>query len=145
MVQQLYRSTKRLSRDITQEFDGEGLRDVLYAALSTVYKQAPHVTLPQLLVAAAVLIAERNGRPHTLATLVEQLDMPYSTASRVVWSLTEEGGDHRVLKYVRHPHDGRKKLLVMDPRYLNRTVPKAMMQAMIDYYGDSVTRLKRAD
>jgi DNA-binding MarR family transcriptional regulator len=130
--------------DMTREFDGEGVRRALLAALSCVYESAPHVTLPQFLVALEVLVAERDGEPHTLVSLVKKLGMPFSTASRVVWSLTKEGGDIAVIRYEQHPTDRRKKYLVMDPGSLNRAVPKAMKQALLDYYGDSVKKLQRA-
>jgi DNA-binding MarR family transcriptional regulator len=139
-----YTPIGKLSREITKEFDGEGLRNAFLAALSTVYQNSPQVTLPQLLVAFAILVAERDGEPHTLATLVKQLQMPFSTASRVVWSLTEEGGDLGLIRYLEHPTDRRKKLLTMNPRKLNRALPRSMVQAMVDYYGDSVRGLARA-
>jgi DNA-binding MarR family transcriptional regulator len=137
-------SAKKLDAEITREFDGEGVRRALLAALTTVYTKCPHVTLPQLLVAFEILIAERDGRPHTLVTLVKKLGMPFSTASRVVWSLTSEGGDLGIVKYERHPTDRRKKYLVMDPENLRPDMPRAVSRAMVDYYGDSVKKLQRA-
>jgi hypothetical protein len=137
--------SKKLSAEITREFDGEGVRRALLAALTCVYENSPHVTLPQFLVALEVLVAERDGHPHTLVSLVKKLNMPFSTASRVVWSLTKEGGDIGIVQYEQHPTDRRKKYLVMDPDNLNRDMPRAMTQAMIDYYGDSVKKLQRAE
>jgi hypothetical protein len=131
--------------EVTHEFDGEGVRNALLAALRCVYESTPHVTLPQFLVALAVLVAERDGEPHTLASLVRQLRMPYSTASRVVWSLTEEGGDLGVIRYRQHPTDRRKKLLVTNLRNVDHSVPRTMMRAMVEYYGDSVKQLSRAE
>ena len=138
------RSSKKLSAEITREFDGEGVRNALLAALTSVYAKAPHITLPQVLVALEILIAERDGEPHTLVSLVRKLNMPFSTASRVVWSLTKEGGDVAIVKYEQHPTDRRKKLLVMDPANLNKSMPRAITRAMVDYYGDSVKKLERA-
>jgi hypothetical protein len=69
--------------------------------------------------------------------------MPFSTASRVVWSLTKDGGDLGIVRYQQHPTDRRKKYLVMDPANLSRDMPRAVTQAMIDYYGDSVRKLQR--
>lgn len=144
------RSTKKASRKrrkatgASQEFDSEGVRNALLAALTCVYEKFPHVTLPQFLVALEVLVAERDGHPHTLGSLVKKLNMPFSTASRVVWSLTDEGGDIGVVKYKQHPSDRRKKLLVVNQRNLSRTMPRAITQALVDYYGDSVRHLARA-
>jgi len=137
-------ASKKLDAEITREFDGEGVRRALLAALTCVYENSPHVTLPQFLVALEVLVAERDGHPHTLVSLVKKLNMPFSTASRVVWSLTKEGGDLGIVRYERHPTDRRKKYLVMDPDNLNRDMPRAITRAMIDYYGDSVKKLQRA-
>jgi hypothetical protein len=69
--------------------------------------------------------------------------MPFSTASRVVWSLTEEGGDIGVIRYQSHPTDRRKKQLVINHKNLPNEVPVAVTRAMLEYYGDSVRQLKR--
>jgi DNA-binding MarR family transcriptional regulator len=141
--------TKKKSRSTNgrrrreRKFDGEGIERALLAALECTYQRAPHLTLPQFLVALEVAMAERDGEPHTLVSLVGKLDMPFSTASRVVWSLTEEGGEVGVVKYIQHPTDRRKKLLVVDSRAFGRAVPRAMQRAMLEYYGDSVNRLRR--
>lgn len=135
--------SKRTSAEISRKFDGEGVNRALLAALECAYENFPHITLPQFLIALEVLVAEKDGDPHTLVSLVRKLSMPFSTASRVVWSLTKEGGDIGVIKYQRHPTDRRKKYLVIDPNGLDRAVPKALTRAMISYYGESVTKLKR--
>jgi hypothetical protein len=96
------------------------------------------------LVGLEILIAERNGDPHTLVSLVRKLGMPFSTASRVVWSLTRDGGDLGIIKYERHPNDRRKKYLIMDPDNIQRDMPRAITRAMVDYYGESVKKLQRA-
>jgi len=136
--------SKRLNAGIAREFDDEGVRRALLAALECAYEGFPHITLPQLLISLEVLVAEKEDDPHTLVSLVKKLDMPFSTASRVVWSLTKDGGDVGVIKYKRHPSDRRKKFLVIDPTGLDRAVPRALVGAMVDYYGDSVLKLKRA-
>ena len=138
-------SAHKLDAEITREFDGNGVRRALLAALTAVYTKAPHVTLPQLLVALEILIAERNGEPHTLVSLVKKLGMPFSTASRVVWSLTRDGGDLGIIKYERHPTDRRKKYLIMDPDNIQRDMPRAITRAMIEYYGDSVKKLQHVN
>lgn len=135
---------KKLTAEVSREFDGEGVRRAVLAVLETVYEHFPHITLPQLLIALEVLVAELDGQPHTLVSLVNKLDMPFSTASRVVWSLTKEGGDIGYIKYERHPTDRRKKFLVIDPAGYNRAIPRAMVSAMLEYYGPSVQKLRRA-
>ena len=135
---------KQNGDDLTRDFDGEGVHRALLAALEYVYEHFPQVTLPQFLVSLEVMIAEKDGNPHTLVTLVKKLNMPFSTASRVVWSLTKEGGDVGVIKYERHPTDRRKKYLIVDPNVLDSEVPRALLQAMVAYYGESVYGLHRS-
>lgn len=125
-------------------FDDEGIRLALLAALEAVYESFPHITLPQYLIALEVRKAERDGAPHTLASIVKKLKMPFSTASRVVWSLTEEGGDIGIIRYMSHPTDRRKKLLVINQRNEPNEVPKAILRAMAEYYGETVKHLKAA-
>jgi DNA-binding MarR family transcriptional regulator len=130
--------------DSSAAFDDEGLRMAILAALECLYECFPHITLPQYLIALEVRRAEAEGTPHTLASLVRKLKMPFSTASRVVWSLTEGGGDIGVVRYQSHPTDRRKKHLVINRKNLPEAIPAAVTRAMIDYYGDSVRQLKRA-
>ncbi len=132
-------------RASTQGFDEEGTQRALLAALDWIYKNAPHFTLPQFLVALEIMTAERDDEPHTLVSLVKKLDMPFSTASRVVWSLTAGGGDVGIVKYAPHPTDRRKKLLAIESSAFNRGFSKAMAKEMIEYYGDSVKRLRRVN
>lgn len=115
----------------------------ILAALECMYECFPHITLPQYLIALEVRKSERDGVPHTLASLVKKLRMPFSTASRVVWSLTEEGGSIGVIRYQSHPTDRRKKQLVINHKNLPAEVPQAVTRAMLDYYGDTVRQLRR--
>ncbi len=126
----------------TESFDDEGVRLAILAALEAVYECFPHITLPQYLITLEVRKAERDGNPHTLASIVKKLKMPFSTASRVVWSLTEEGGDIGIIKYLNHPTDRRKKLLVINERNEPNEIPRAITRAMLDYYGEAVKQLR---
>ncbi|HET7609206.1 MAG TPA: hypothetical protein VFL84_11055, partial [Gammaproteobacteria bacterium] len=119
-----------------------GIRLAILAALESVYECFPHITLPQYLITLEVRKAERDGNPHTLASIVKKLKMPFSTASRVVWSLTEEGGDIGIIKYLNHPTDRRKKLLVINERNEPNEIPRAITRAMLDYYGEAVKQLR---
>ena len=135
------KSTSRASEN-APPFDDEGVRLAILAALECMYECFPHITLPQYLIALEVRKAERDGTPHTLASLVKKLKMPFSTASRVVWSLTEEGGDIGVIRYQSHPTDRRKKQLVINHKNVPNEVPEAVARAMLEYYGDSVRQMK---
>ena len=125
-----------------ESFDDEGVRLAILAALEAVHECFPHITLPQYLITLEVRKAERDGSPHTLASIVKKLRMPFSTASRVVWSLTEEGGDIGIIRYLNHPTDRRKKLLVINERNEPNEIPRAIGRAMVDYYGEAVRQLR---
>jgi DNA-binding MarR family transcriptional regulator len=134
-------SRSQLKEPALDSFDDEGVRLAILAALEAVYDCFPHITLPQYLIALEVRKAARDGTPHTLASIVKKLRMPFSTASRVVWSLTEGGGDIGIIRYLNHPTDRRKKLLVINERNEPSEIPRAIARAMFAYYGDAVTRL----
>lgn len=138
------KTKKKPGAEASREFDAEGVRRAMLAALEAIYENFPHITLAQYLVALEVLVAEADGQPHTLVSLVKKLNMPFSTASRVVWSLTKEGGKVGIVKYERHPTDRRMKYLVIDPDGMTNAVPRALNRAMVEYYGDSVHKLRRA-
>jgi hypothetical protein len=141
------RAAKKSSKTVgetPQPFDDEGVRLAILAALECMYECFPHITLPQYLIALEVRKAERDGTPHTLASLVKKLKMPFSTASRVVWSLTEEGGSIGVIRYQSHPTDRRKKQLVINQKNLPAEVPQAVTRAMLEYYGETARQLRRA-
>ena len=46
----------------------------ILAALECMYACFPHITLPQYLIALEVRKTERDGEPHTLASLVKKLE-----------------------------------------------------------------------
>src|ERR1051325_11154294 len=132
------RNSSKAAADTPEVFDDEGVRMAILAALECMYECFPHITLPQYLIALEVRKAERDGEPHTLASLVKKLKMPFSTASRVVWSLTGEGGSIGVIRYQSHPTDRRKKQLVVNSKNLPAAVPEAVTRAMLEYYGETV-------
>src|SRR5262245_42502549 len=125
-----------------ESFDDEGVRLALLAALEAVHECYPHLTLPQYLMMLEVRKAERDGNPHMLASLVKKLKIPFSTASRVVWSLTEEGGNIGIIKYQSHPTDRRKKLLVINGPNERHEISRAIRRAMHDYYGETLSLLR---
>lgn len=125
-------------------FDDEGVRLAILAALEAVHECFPHITLPQYLITLEVRRAARDGSPHTLASIVKKLRMPFSTVSRVIWSLTEEGGDIGIIRYLNHPTDRRKKQLVINEHNEPNEIPRAISRAMLGYYGDAVKELRRS-
>jgi len=117
----------------------------MLAALACVYEAFPRLTLSQYLIVLEVSRADRDGAPHTIGSLVKKLKMPFSTLSRTVWSLTEEGGNIGVIRYQNHPTDRRKKQLAFQKRSFSIQMSRAATCAMVDYYGDSLRHLKRAE
>jgi DNA-binding MarR family transcriptional regulator len=49
-----------------------------------------------------------DAKPMTLAQIVKATKIPFSTASRMAWALSQRG----LIKYQAHPTDRRKKLLI---------------------------------
>src|SRR5260370_1287050 len=104
------RKTTSVSQ-LTEDSDEAQVRDALLAALTELHVNWPTLTLAHYLVALEVLATESRGEPHTLTTLKRKLRLPHATISRLVWTLTAEGGDLGVLRYEHHPSDRRIKYL----------------------------------
>ena len=68
----------------------------------------------------------RDDRRTHWPRIVKKLRVPFSTVSRVIWSLTEEGGDIGIIRYQSHPTDRRKKLLVINERNERSEIPRAI-------------------
>jgi DNA-binding MarR family transcriptional regulator len=117
--------------------NGQGVLEALLAALRTLYSEFPSLTFPQYLVALEVLAAERRGTPHTLTSLSRALNMPNSTASRVVWTLTEQGGTVGALKYEGHPEDRRRKYITVEEGAMGKIVPKVLTRTLREHYANS--------
>jgi DNA-binding MarR family transcriptional regulator len=133
-----------LRKSVTQEFDAIGVRKAFAKVLTSLYRAHPYWTIAQYTVMLEVLVAQDSGKPHTITSLAEQIGMPYTTASRVVYSLTEAGGED-VLKYEAHPGDRRKKFVVLNLDRYDDSRGRVLSQAMVDYYGDSVRALRKRD
>jgi len=56
--------------------------------------------------------------------------------------LTAEGGDIGIVRYLNHPTDRRKKLLVINERNEPEEIPRAISRAMLAYYGEAVRQLR---
>ena len=93
--------------------DARLLRASLGTTLGRVYGRYPRWTVAQYLVALEAWIAQDDDQPHTVISLARKLGMPYSTASRVIWTLTTKAGGS-VLRLESHPRDRRKKYVVVN-------------------------------
>jgi DNA-binding MarR family transcriptional regulator len=116
---------KRRSLQTSTEAD---VREALLGALTELHSKFPTLTLAQYLVVLEVLVAETRGAPHTLTTLGRTLGMPHSTVSRLVWTLTAQGGKLEALRYEPHPKDRRIKHLRIERSAAAHVVPRALMK-----------------
>jgi DNA-binding MarR family transcriptional regulator len=124
--------TKRKSSRIGSSVAPETrVREALLAALTALHESFPSLTLAQYLIALEVLVAETRNEPHTLTTLKEKLEMPHATASRLVWTLTAEGGDLGALRYEPHPTDRRLKYIRIERKALRKLLPHGLMQSVL--------------
>ena len=126
----------------TARFDAGGVRHALLALLHSVHDVHPKWTLTHCVLAMEAVDAAESGEPHTVISLAKTLDIPYSTASHVIWSLTHESGGPGVLMYQAHPTDRRKKHIVGNPRDKSLSRMTTAVSSMRDYYGDSLSLLK---
>ena len=90
-----------------------------------------------------VIDADLDGQPHSMRTLSESLDIPYTSVSRIVFGLTADGGEGPgILTLNAHPEDRRR--IAAEPELLPtaKGPHQAAEKAMVDYYGQSVKSLK---
>jgi DNA-binding MarR family transcriptional regulator len=128
-----------------ERFDSNGVRKAAIAFLSALYKTGRHTTIAEVLIALEVIDSNLDGRPHSMKSLSTKLGIPYTSVSRIVYSLTSEAQPGGVLKLVPDGKDRRRKHIELDPDALRRSgsQTRALEKAMLDYYGGSVYKLKR--
>jgi len=127
-------------------FDSNGVRKALISLLLAIHKKGRHHTISDVLVAYEVIDSHIEGRPHSMKSLAEKLDIPYTSISRIVYSLTSDAAPGGILKLVANKHDRRKKNIEIDVDVLRAggAQLRVLEKAMIDYYGNSVLKLKKA-
>jgi len=127
-----------------ERFDSNGARKAAIAFLSAIYKAGRHTTLAEVLIALEVIDSNLDGRPHSMRSLSSKLGIPYTSVSRIVYSLTSEAQPGGVLRLVPDQKDRRRKHIELEPDAIKRsgTHVRALERAMLDYYGSSVYRLK---
>lgn len=128
------------------QFDSNGVRKAAIALLSVFHKSGRHGTLAEVLVALEVIDAAIDGNPHSMKSLSQKLNIPYTSVSRIVFSLTSEAAPGGILKLVPDTKDRRRKHIEVDFDIFKQSSPhlRALEKAMVDYYGNSVFRLKKA-
>ena len=115
------------------------------ALLTAIYKTGRHGTMAEVLIALEVIDSNLEGKPHSMKSLSSKLGIPYTSVSRIVYSLTAEAQPGGVLKLVPDSKDRRRKHIELDTDALKRMSShvRALEKAMIDYYGASVYKLKK--
>ena len=128
------------------KFDINGIRKATIAMLSSAYRSGRFRTLADILIAMEVMDADLDGQPHSMRSLSETLDIPYTSVSRIVFGLTAEGGEGPgILTLNSHPEDRRRKVIGVDPaayKLFGKGPHQAAEKAMTEYYGQTVKSLK---
>jgi DNA-binding MarR family transcriptional regulator len=131
------------------KFDVNGVRKATIAALASAYDSDRFRTVADILIAMEVIDAELEGHPHTMRSLSEKLNIPYSSVSRIVFGLTAEGGEGPgILTLSSHDEDRRRKVIGVDPaafKLFGKGPDQAAERAMANYYGQTVKKLKAKD
>jgi DNA-binding MarR family transcriptional regulator len=127
------------------DFDSNGVRKAFIALLTEIHKKGRHHTIADLLIAYEVIDSNLEGQPHSMKSLAEKLGIPYTSVSRIVYSLTSDASPGGLLKLVPDKRDRRRKHIEIDLEVLRAgaTQLKVLEDAMIDYYGSSVLKLRR--
>ncbi|HEX7081420.1 MAG TPA: hypothetical protein VF329_10435 [Gammaproteobacteria bacterium] len=127
-------------------FDSNGVRKAAIALLTVFHKSGRHGTLAEVLVALEVIDAAIDGKPHSMKSLSQKLGIPYTSVSRIVFSLTSEAAPGGILKLVPDTKDRRRKHIEIDFDIFKQSSPhlRALEKAMVDYYGNSVFKLKKS-
>lgn len=126
-------------------FDSNGVRKAAIALLRQLHESGRHSTIAEVLVALEVIDATLDGNPHSMKSLSEKLKIPYTSVSRIVYSLTSEAAPGGILKLVPDTRDRRRKHIEVDQDTYKQGSPniRAFEKAMLDYYGSSVFKLKK--
>jgi len=137
---------RRRSKAANAKFDINGVRKATIATLTSAYGSGRFRTLADILIAMEVIDAELDGNPHSMRTLSEKLNIPYTSVSRIVFGLTAEGGEGPgILTLKSHDEDRRRKIIGVDPaayRLFGKGPDQAAERAMTQYYGRTVKSLK---
>lgn len=127
------------------QFDSNGARKAAIALLTAIHKTGRHGTIAEVLIALEVMDSILDGRPHSMKSLSSKLGIPYTSVSRIVYSLTSEAEPGGILRLVPDSRDRRRKNIELDPDAFKTSAPplRALEKAMIDYYGDTVYKLRK--
>ena len=109
-------TTTRRKRLAGAKLDPTSTRKATVALLEHAYKSGRFRTLADILIALEVMDADLDGNPHSMRSLSEKLEIPYTSVSRIVFGLTAEGGQKPgILTLGPHSEDRRRKVIGVDP------------------------------
>ncbi len=106
--------TSRQSNAPRERFDSNGARKAAIALLTAIYKTGRHGTIAEVLIALEVIDSNLDGRPHSMKSLSSKLGIPYTSVSRIVYSLTSEAQPGGVLRLIPDTKDRRRKHIELD-------------------------------
>ena len=112
------------------DLDESAVLDALLSDLAALQDRFPSLTLAQYRIVLEVLQSERRQRLHTIVSLARQVQLPMSSASRMVWQLTKDGGEAGLLRYETHPSDRRRKYVRIERNAAGKILPDALVKTL---------------
>ena len=139
------RTLKKRSKLADAEFDFNGVRKAIIAALESLHKSGRFNTIADILIAMEVIDAKLDGQSHSMRSLADKFGFSYSSISRIVFGLTADGGEGPGILTLRsHGKDRRRKVIDVDPvafEFFGKGPDQAAKFVMTQYYGQAVERL----
>jgi len=123
-------SGRKKTGAVSTNGDESAVLDALLADLAMIQDRFPTLSLYQYRALLEVIQAERRGMQHTIASLARHVQLPLSSASRIVWQLTMDGGDVALLRYENHPSDRRRKYVRILRGGAEKVLPVALLETM---------------
>ena len=123
-------SNARKAAAASADPDESAIVDALLADLATLQDRFPTLSLHHYRIVLEVIQAERRGTHHTIVSLARHVRLPMSSASRIVWQLTKEGGDIGLLRYERHLSDRRRKYVRIEKNGAGKVLPNVLIKTL---------------
>jgi len=98
---------QRLAPDVRLE--SAGVRKAVIGLLLALHNKGRHGTIAEVLVALEVIDSHLDGRPHSMKSLADKLNIPYTSVSRIVYSLSSDATPGGILKLIPDTKDRRRK------------------------------------
>lgn len=128
-------------------YESAGVRKAVIALLLDLHNKGRHGTIAEVLVALEVIDSHLEGRPHSMKSLAEKLNIPYTSVSRIVYSLSSDASPGGILKLVPDTKDRRRKHIDVNFDVLRNsgTYGSILDKMLPDYYGaNAPTPLREA-